>query len=132
MFVIDHIALNVRDLNASMNFYSILGAEVTSKPSSRFMELRLGEVTLHLLPRGSGDPMSRQCIDHFSIRVPSTRDLERLATSLNRYFEASAQPIIQIQKSPPMGADGSLERQTPEAVLYFRDPDGNTIETRAY
>ena len=132
MFTMDHIALNVSDLGSSRNFYEIMGAEVTSRPSELFMELRMGGVTLHLLARGAGDLRVNQCIDHFALRVSSMADLDSLASRLNRYFETRSQSLIKVQRSPSLGSDGPLESQPPDSVLYFRDPDGNSIEVRSY
>ena len=132
MFSHDHIALNVRDLNLSRQFYELLGAEMTSKPSDAFMELKLGDVFLHLLARGTGNPTSHQCIDHFAMRITSMRALELLAGSLNEYFGMSDPQKIRVKQSPPMGTHGSLERCPPSGVIYFQDPDGNKIEIRAY
>lgn len=134
-FLHDHIALTVKDLAVSREFYEYLGGRVVSKPSSGFMEIVLGEIRLHILP-SEGDstdvaPASR--IDHLCLRVASLEDLASVHERIR------AHPLIDghkfaIEDSPPLGEGGAehCEERPPQKTLYFEDPDGIRLEVRAY
>jgi catechol 2,3-dioxygenase-like lactoylglutathione lyase family enzyme len=70
MFRHDHVALTVRDLQISREFYEYLGGHVVSKPSPAFMEIVLGEIRLHLVRRAAGEKLD--AIVAATERTPST------------------------------------------------------------
>jgi catechol 2,3-dioxygenase-like lactoylglutathione lyase family enzyme len=135
-FLHDHVALTVRDLQVSREFYEDLGGRVVSRPSPAFMEIVLGDIRLHLVraERGTepGKPASR--IDHLCLRVPSVADLALLEGMINAHPLVRGRPPCHVEESPPLGADRKehCEERPPQKTLYFEDPDGIRLEVRAY
>jgi catechol 2,3-dioxygenase-like lactoylglutathione lyase family enzyme len=135
MFLHDHVALTVKDLNVSRDFYQSLGGHVVSKPSSGFLEIVLGEVRLHLVPTSAaedGRPSSR--IDHLCMRVGTVEDLTALQDVLRSHPLLTGRAPCEVEDSPPLGDGGKIhvEEHPPRKTLYFEDPDGIRLEVRAY
>jgi catechol 2,3-dioxygenase-like lactoylglutathione lyase family enzyme len=137
----DHVALVVKDLKVTREFYEYLGGRVVSKPSLAFMEIALGEIRLHVLPRGNeGEPSprpedgGRSRIDHLCLRVDSVEALVRLQERLNVHSSLRARTPCAVEDSPPLGEGGKVhvEERPPRKTLYFEDPDGIMLEVRAY
>jgi catechol 2,3-dioxygenase-like lactoylglutathione lyase family enzyme len=126
----DHVALAVKDLEVSREFYEFLGGRVVSKPSSAFMEIVLGEIRLHLIPNadGAGGDHERPRIDHLCLRVASVEDLLSVQKMI------SPRSPCEVEDSPPLGEGGKehVEECPPRKTLYFEDPDGIRLEIRAY
>jgi len=143
MFRHDHVALTVKDLQVSREFYEYLGGHVVSKPSPKFMEIVLGEIRLHLVRGGEGegegeasttanDVASR--IDHLCLRVGSVSDLAAIRNMLNAHpaLRDRGKPC-EVEESPPLGiGQDHVEEVPPQRTLYFEDPDGIRLEVRAY
>lgn len=140
MFRHDHVALAVRDLNVSRDFYEHLGGHVVSRPSAAFMEIVLGEIRLHLVRRGQqeldGAPPGRtpdgQRIDHLCLRVASLDDLVCVRDRLNAHPALRGRAPCALVDSPPLGDGNHVEELPPQKTLYFEDPDGIRLEVRAY
>lgn len=140
MFLHDHVALTVKDLAASREFYEYLGGQVVSKPSSGFMEIVLGEIRLHLVPapeaeRANTDvalPPSR--IDHLCMRVATLDALAAMQEHINKHPRIAGRAECEVEDSPPLGEGGKehCEERPPRKTLYFNDPDGIRLEIRAY
>ncbi len=138
MFLHDHVALTVKNLQVSREFYEYLGGHVVSKPSAAFMEIVLGEIRLHLV-RADGSvaeegrrPASR--IDHLCLRVSSVEALTSVQERVNAHPLLSGRAPCEVEDSPPMGDGGTqhVEEFPPRKTLYFEDPDGIRLEVRAY
>jgi catechol 2,3-dioxygenase-like lactoylglutathione lyase family enzyme len=137
----DHIALTVKDLQVTRQFYESLGGRVVSKPSSAFMEIVLGDMRLHILPTGSaaeeaprGTPQRKSRIDHLCLQVESVEDLMWVEQTINTHPLLSGRARCEVEDSPPFGEGGSehVEERPPRKTLYFADPDGIRLEVRAY
>lgn len=132
----DHVALTVKDLAVSREFYEYLGGRVVSKPSAGFMEIVLGEIRLHLIPaEGGGAEAARSSrIDHLCLRVASLDVLGALQEHINAHPLLAGRAPCEVEDSPPLGEGGvdHCEESPPRKTLYFEDPDGIRLEIRAY
>ena len=132
----DHVALTVRDLEVSREFYEYLGGRVVSRPSRGFMEIVLGDIRLHLVPdEGATQKKARAPrIDHLCLRVSSLEVLNEVERHVNAHpLLARKRPCV-VEDSPPLGDGGKdhCEERPPRKTLYFQDPDGIRLEVRAY
>lgn len=135
LFAHDHVALTVKDLGVSRDFYEHLGGRVVSRPSASFMEIVLGEIRLHLIPDREANDVQRRSprIDHLCLRVASLDDLTAVEKLINAHPALVGRPC-EIEDSPPLGEGGKdhCEERPPRKTLYFEDPDGIRLEVRAY
>ena len=124
---LDHIVLNVRDVERSLDFYSrILGlpaerVEAWRKGDLGFPSVRVNDATiidLFAMPEDSGAAHAN--LNHFCL-VTERADLEEAARELT-------QAGVTIERGPAVrsGARGD------GLSVYFRDPDMNLIELRTY
>ena len=123
---IDHIALNVDDVDRSLAFYhEALGLDV-----ERFDEFRAGKVgfpsvrvtphtVIDLMPGGETVRDGRQPLNHFALTL-ATNDLPGLRDRL-------AQHEVEVveEAKPRWGAQGG------EPSMKVLDPDGNIVELKA-
>src|SRR3954471_6029480 len=119
---LDHLVLRVRDLAKSIDFYKrVLGARVERQlQTPRIVQLRIGESLLDLVPGGKGGlgkmhPGAN--LDHFALRV-APFDPGAIARRLARFG------ITPGEVAERYGAEGY------GPSIYFKDPDGNTIELK--
>jgi catechol 2,3-dioxygenase-like lactoylglutathione lyase family enzyme len=124
---LDHIVLNVRDVERSLDFYHrLLGlpaerVEAWRKGEVGFPSVRVNDATiidLFGMPEtGSGQHSN---LNHFCL-VTERADLEAAAEELTRAG-------VTIERGPGVrsGARGD------GLSVYFRDPDANLIELRTY
>lgn len=132
----DHIALTVKDLQVSREFYEYLGGRVVSRPSTGFMEIVLGDIRLHLVPDSGAvqkTPRSPR-IDHLCLRVSSLDALTEVEHHVNAHPLLAGRRPCEVEDSPPLGEGGMdhCEERPPRKTLYFADPDGIRLEVRAY
>lgn len=113
---ITHIGLNVKNLAASVAFYSGgLGMKVMKSADGRFATLSFGyqHHDIALIPvRDRDAAVSPVGMNHFAIEM---RDYEELVQFTGRLIDAGV-PI-----------DRAIDHRTGVGV-YLRDPDGNGIE----
>ena len=127
----DHIVLNVPDINRSLAFYmDVLGLE-----GERLDEFRRGEVrfpsvrisadtVIDLFPMKPGEALADgpglQNLNHFTMVVE--------ASDFAAFQKHLADHGVRIDDGPGRrwGARGHGQS------VYFRDPDGNRIEVRCY
>ena len=124
---IDHIVLNVADVERSLDFYSrVLGLPAERVDAWRRGELRFPSVRISAssiidlvhAPADAGDrPLN---LAHFCL-VTDADDLDAVAGSLK-----SAGVAIEVGPAVRSGARGNA------LSIYFRDPDNNLIELRTY
>jgi catechol 2,3-dioxygenase-like lactoylglutathione lyase family enzyme len=132
----DHIVLNVRDIDRSLRFYAgVLGLEAERVAEFKdgkvgFPSVRINNDTIiDLFPLPAGG----------SLKVPASND-GKLEGNLNHFcmvveksnFDAALESLkahgITIREGP-VSRWGARGRAT---SIYFLDPDGNEIEIRAY
>jgi catechol 2,3-dioxygenase-like lactoylglutathione lyase family enzyme len=124
---IDHIVLNVADVERSLAFYSgTLGlaaerVEAWRRGELRFPSVRVSEATIIDLVHAPAESSERtENLAHFCL-VTDDADLDAVARELTRAG-------VVIERGPGMrsGARGNA------LSIYFRDPDNNLIELRTY
>ncbi|MEO7587470.1 MAG: VOC family protein [Arachnia sp.] len=118
---IDHVALTVTDLHASLDFYeSVLGVESDGEMSDgaflrRVLPLPDGShlgLTQHDAGSGQRFDPTTPGLDHLGLACPARDDLFRWAEHLDT-----------------LGVAHSGVRDAPYgSALSFRDPDGNALE----
>lgn len=131
MTAMDHIVLNVPDIERSITFYTqVLGLE-----PERLDEFRQGKVpfpsvrvspdtVIDLFPIKSGETLARGSgllnLNHFTLVVDAA-DFETFQKQLTEHG-------VRIEEGPGRrwGARGY------GMSVYFSDPDGNRIEVRCY
>ena len=124
---LDHIVLNVGDVERSLEFYGRhLGmpaerVEGWRKGELPFPSLRVNESTIiDLVKAPAGAGQRHENLAHFCL-VTDAEDLE----AVKRDLEAAGVPV---ERGPVLrsGARGNARS------IYFRDPDDNLLELRTY
>jgi catechol 2,3-dioxygenase-like lactoylglutathione lyase family enzyme len=126
---LDHIVLNVRDVERSLDFYHrVLGlpaerVDAWRKGDVGFPSVRVNDaiiIDLFAMPEGGGASGAGLNLNHFCL-VTERADLEAAAEELT-------QAGVTIERGPGVrsGARGD------GLSFYFRDPDANLIELRTY
>jgi catechol 2,3-dioxygenase-like lactoylglutathione lyase family enzyme len=114
-----HLALHARDLEAMKRFYiDVLGFTVEWEPDRDNIYLSSGidNLALHraaALPTGAS-VSTNQALDHLGLIVRRPEDVDTWAT----FLEGRG---VTLAAKPRTHRDGARS-------LYFRDPDGNTIQ----
>ena len=117
-----HLVLKVRDIQASLAFYTeVVGLEVSDWIGNHMVFLRCGQdhhdlALLQLPPAHTDAPAGDYpAVEHFSYRLETLDELKLVAAML----QARGVPI-----------DRGLGRHGPgeNTFLVFRDPDGNNVE----
>lgn len=117
---LDHLVLRVRDMERSVAWYcDVLGLEAVRLEEWRrgeapFVSVRVNERTIIDLQVGEVTGVN---VDHFAL-VVSGADLDELAAS-GRFGDVA----------PPRSLFGARGQGT---GIYVKDPDGHTVELRAY
>jgi catechol 2,3-dioxygenase-like lactoylglutathione lyase family enzyme len=112
-----HVALNVRDVAISVDFYQrILGMrlEWMPDPENAYLTSGADNLALHQSPQGNQMNASDPNLDHFGFVVRRPEDVDEWAQRL-------LTSGVQLEKEPKNHRDGARS-------LYFRDPDRNLIQ----
>jgi catechol 2,3-dioxygenase-like lactoylglutathione lyase family enzyme len=113
-----HLALNARQLEAMKSFYvDLLGFQVEWEPDADNVYLSSGidNLALHRAAQAPGSsPSSPSALDHLGLIVRSAADVDRWA----EFLESRG---VTLAAKPRTHRDGARS-------LYFKDPDGNTIQ----
>jgi catechol 2,3-dioxygenase-like lactoylglutathione lyase family enzyme len=110
-----HVALNVADVPASVEFYSSLfGMRIVWQPDpdNAYLSSGCDNLALHQAPTGT--PPTEQRLDHLGFIVENPEEVDRAA-------EVLAARRIPLLRPPRTHRDGSRS-------LYLTDPDGNVIQ----
>jgi catechol 2,3-dioxygenase-like lactoylglutathione lyase family enzyme len=113
---IRHIALNVRDVEKSIQFYSnILGMKLEWRPDPDNAYLTSGQdnLALHKIQPGA-EPGPSQLVHHIGVVVRRPEDVDKWAARLREHGVSLAQ-------EPKTHRDGARS-------FYFHDPDGLLIQ----
>jgi catechol 2,3-dioxygenase-like lactoylglutathione lyase family enzyme len=111
-----HVALNVRDVKKSTDFYSkVLGMKIEWMPDEENVYLTSGEdnLAIHKLPAGA-EPGKVQTVNHIGFVVRRPEDVDQWAERLRK------QGVTFVQE-PKTHRDGARS-------FYFHDPDGLLIQ----
>ena len=111
-----HVALNVRDVQKSLEFYSkVLGMNLEWMPDEDNAYLTSGQdnLALHRLPPGV-EPGKIQTIHHIGFVVRRPEDVDRWAEQIRRHG-------LSLVQEPKTHRDGARS-------FYFHDPDGLLIQ----
>ena len=111
-----HVALNVRDVQKSLEFYSkVLGMKLEWMPDEDNAYLTSGQdnLALHKLPPGA-EPGRIQTIHHIGFVVRRPEDVDRWAEQIRRHG-------LSLVQEPKTHRDGARS-------FYFHDPDGLLIQ----
>jgi catechol 2,3-dioxygenase-like lactoylglutathione lyase family enzyme len=127
IIALDHIVLNVADVERSLAFYGgVLGlpaerVDAWRRGELRFPSVRVNEATIIDLVHAPAESGQRQLnLAHFCL-VTDAEDLDAVARELT-----SAGVTIEVGPATRSGARGNA------LSIYFRDPDDNLIELRTY
>jgi catechol 2,3-dioxygenase-like lactoylglutathione lyase family enzyme len=113
---IRHVALNVRDVQKSVQFYSgVLGMKLEWMPDPENAYLTSGHdnLALHKVLAGT-EPGTNQLVHHIGVVVRNPEDVDKWAERLRNLGVSLAQ-------EPKTHRDGARS-------FYFRDPDGLLIQ----
>ena len=114
---IRHIALFVRDLDASRRWYcDLLGFRVDWEPDAENLYLTSGadNLALHKASPEKVADWRAQRLDHFGFAIRTMEEVDAWAAHLR----ASG---VELAKEPKTHRDGARS-------FYVRDPDGNVIQ----
>jgi catechol 2,3-dioxygenase-like lactoylglutathione lyase family enzyme len=112
---LQHVALNVSDLNACERFYrGILGLRVVWRPDTESVYLTSGSDNLALHQAPVGPPATPQRLDHIGFALESE-------AAVDAWHAALAARGVPIVAGPRTHRDGSRS-------LYCQDPDGNSVQ----
>jgi catechol 2,3-dioxygenase-like lactoylglutathione lyase family enzyme len=115
---IDHLVLTVRDLQASIRFYTqVLGMTHEVFGENRHtLKFGLQKINLH--------PESAPIQPHAATSCPGSADLCFITTTpLEQVIQSLQNKAVAIE-SGPVSRTGA---QGPILSVYFRDPDGNLL-----
>ena len=110
-----HVALNVRDVRKSLDFYStVLGMKLEWMPDEDNAYLTSGQdnLALHKLPENV--ELGAQMVDHIGFVVRTPDQVDEWAARIQSHGIPFAHP-------PKTHRDGARS-------FYFRDPDGLLIQ----
>jgi catechol 2,3-dioxygenase-like lactoylglutathione lyase family enzyme len=130
---LDHIVLNVSDIERSLKFYS----EVLNLKPERLEEFRAGAVTFPSVRINAGT-----VIDLFPVKGGDVKkdDAGKISANLNHFCmvvgnEDFAGIIDYLKENQIAIREGPVSRwgaRGRATSVYFLDPDGNEIEIRCY
>ena len=117
---VDHVAINVRDLDQSTAFYGRILSLTPGQRSTFRQVLESPQLTLHLFQAPERRPAA-------AIRDWRQLGLQHVALTLDEAEFERAADVISAAGSAVEGPTEDREGRS----LYLRDPDGNVIELRS-
>ena len=117
---LDHLVLTVRDLDATVKFYTALGME--------YRELSHGRRALHFgRQKINLHNLGKEFEPKASLAMPGTADLCFLVEE-GLAIEAVAKKLADLGVNLLLGPVQREGAQGPMMSIYCRDPDGNLVE----
>lgn len=121
---IDHIVLTVRDIDASVGFYTrVLGMQEQVFAGAR-RALRFGSQKINLQTLGQ-ETRNHACIGSGDLCLVTRWTPDRVLAHL-------AAENVAIVEGPVAKTGALSDTQGPITSIYFNDPDGNLIEVASY
>src|SRR5262245_58865788 len=111
-----HVALNVRDVRKSVDFYcKVLGLKIEWEPDADNVYLTSGQdnLAIHKLPAGS-EPGDVQIVHHIGFIVKTPANVDEWAERLRAFG-------VSLVQEPKTHRDGARS-------IYFYDPDRLLIQ----
>ncbi len=120
---LDHLVLTVRDIDATIDFYTrVLGMQaVTFGEGRRALHFGQQKINLHQAGAEFDPKAARPAPGSADLCFISSTPLEQVMQHL-----ASCGVSLELPPSRRTGAQGAIQS------LYVRDPDGNLIEISTY
>lgn len=120
---LDHLVLTVRDIDATIDFYTrVLGMQaVTFGEGRRALHFGQQKINLHQAGAEFDPKAARPAPGSADLCFISSTPLEQVMQHL-----ASCGVSLELLPSRRTGAQGAIQS------LYVRDPDGNLIEISTY
>lgn len=125
----DHLAITVRNLEASVNFYhkalglELLNAEEYAAGTRSFLSVRMGDTLIDLFPAkdDTPDPLPKGALNHFCVYLETPLGFDEFAA----YIKEAGFEIIN-ENRHNWGSFGYGDS------IYVRDPDRNVVELKKY
>jgi len=117
MLGLRHVALRVRNVQRSLDFYRrLLGMRIDWRPDPENAYLTTGSdnLALHEVPEGTVADGNALGLDHIGFLVSRPEHVDQWAERL----EAGG---VELTQKPKTHRDGARS-------IYFRDPDGNLVQ----
>jgi catechol 2,3-dioxygenase-like lactoylglutathione lyase family enzyme len=118
---IDHVVLTTRDLDACLNFYSVLGMKMEKfqTPTETRIALKFGNQKINVHEWG------KEFTPRAHVAAPGTLDLCFIASvPLEQVIEKLKQANVPILEGPVMKTGAVHKLRS----VYVRDPDLNLVE----
>lgn len=114
---IDHVVLNVTDMDRAIAFYrEVLGCEVERTVERiGLVQMRAGASLIDLFPAKA--PAETPNMDHFCVRIEPW-NVDAIMAHLEKHCVDRGEAVTRY------GAEGD------GPSIYIRDPDGNTVELK--
>ena len=123
---VDHIGVRVHDLERAMQFYALLGFEITYKAKNDAVAVvrNSSGVELNLVYNANAGPAGKNILMDVGEKYPGYTHVALRVRSIKAAIEALCANGVRITQGPvSFGRDGHVS-------VFVRDPDFNVVELR--